>query len=123
MKWYLGVLKKYAVFDGRASRKEYWDFALFNSIILPLLFFLDFMTGTYDSEDGIGLLSSIYSAFILIPSIAVTVRRLHDVNLNGSWSLIFFIPVIGFIVLLVFLAKDGTPRDNQFGSNPKEAAA
>jgi uncharacterized membrane protein YhaH (DUF805 family) len=121
MNWYLEVLKKYAVFSGRARRKEYWFFVLFNIIIGLALTFIDFSTGLYDVESEIGLLSSLYSLAVLVPSIAVTIRRLHDTSRTGWWFLIAFVPIIGVIVLLVFMVFDSTLGDNQYGPNPKDA--
>ncbi len=123
MNWYLQALKQYAVFKGRARRKEYWFFALFNLIVSVVLTVVDYMTGSLDPELGVGLLSGIYSLAILIPSLAVTVRRLHDTDRTGWWVLIAFIPFIGAIVLLVFMLLDSKPGDNQYGPNPKGVAA
>ncbi|HSO46122.1 MAG TPA: DUF805 domain-containing protein [Rhodoferax sp.] len=123
MDWYLGVLKQYAVFKGRARRKEYWFFILFNLIASLLLTLVDFMTGSLDAELGMGLLSGLYSLAILIPSLAVTVRRLHDTGRTGWWLLIGLIPLIGAIVLLVFMLLDSQPGDNEYGANPKGVAA
>jgi uncharacterized membrane protein YhaH (DUF805 family) len=123
MNWYFNVLKQYAVFKGRARRKEYWFFILFNLIASVVLTVIDFMTGLLDAELGIGLLSGLYSLAVLIPSLAVTVRRLHDTDRSGWWLLIGLVPLIGAIVLLVFMLLDGTPGDNQHGANPKGVAA
>jgi uncharacterized membrane protein YhaH (DUF805 family) len=123
MNWYLEVLKKYAVFSGRARRKEYWFFVLFNIIIALALTFIDFSTGLYDVESEVGLLSGLYSLAVLVPSIAVTIRRLHDTDRTGWWFLIAFVPIIGVIVLLVFTVFDSTPGDNQYGPNPKDATS
>ena len=119
MNWYLEVLKKYATFNGRARRKEYWYFALFNFIISIVLMVIDGVTGTLNAEVGIGMLGGIYTLAILIPSIAVSIRRLHDTDRSGWWLLIVLIPFIGAIVLLVFTVLDSTPGENQFGPNPK----
>ena len=119
MNWYLDVLKKYAVFSGRARRKEYWFFVLFNIIASIVLAIVDTMTGTMSEAYGIGLLGGIYSLLVLIPGIAVSVRRLHDTDRSGWWLLLAFIPLIGAIVLLVFMVLDSTPGDNRFGPNPK----
>jgi len=119
MNWYLEVLKKYAEFDGRASRQEYWFFMLFNILISAFLATIDFFSGTFNFETGLGLLSGIYSVAVLIPGIAVTVRRLHDTDRSGWWLLIALIPVIGAIVLFIFTVLDSTSGDNQYGSNPK----
>ena len=123
MNWYLEVLKKYAVFSGRARRKEYWFFVLFNLIISLVLTFIDSALGTLNEETGYGLLSGVYSLAVLIPSLAVAVRRLHDTGRTGWWLLIGLIPLIGLIVLLIFFVQDSKPGDNEYGSNPKEQAA
>jgi len=123
MNWYIAVIKKYVVFSGRARRKEYWYFVLFNILISIGLSFIDAATGTVNAETGYGLLSSIYSLAVLIPSLAVLMRRLHDTDRSGWWILIGLIPVIGWIVLLVFLVQDSHPGQNQYGDNPKEATS
>ena len=116
MNWYLEVLKKYAVFTGRASRTEYWMFFLFNLIIAIVLGAIDAVIGTG------GILGAIYALAVLIPAIAVAVRRLHDTGRTGWWVLIALIPVIGAIVLLVFMVMDSQPGANTYGPNPKGAA-
>lgn len=123
MNWYLGVLRQYAVFKGRARRKEYWFFFLFNLIASLVLTVVDFMTGSLDPELGMGLLSGLYTLAVLIPSLAVTVRRLHDTDRTGWWLLIGLIPLVGAIVLLVFMLLDSQSGDNQYGANPKGATA
>ena len=113
MNWYLEVLKKYAEFSGRARRKEYWFFFLFNLII-------GFGIGIIEAILHIGaILGAIYGLAMLIPGIAVTVRRLHDTGRSGWWILISLIPVIGTIILLVFMVLDSQPGDNEYGPNPK----
>ena len=121
MNWYIVVLKKYAVFSGRARRMEYWYFALFNLLISIGLSFVDIMTGTLSPEIGIGLLSGLYTLAVLIPSIAVSVRRLHDTDRSGWWLLLLLIPLIGVIVILVFMVLDSNPETNEYGPNPKTA--
>ena len=123
MSWYLEAFKKYAVFSGRSRRKEYWYFVLFNIIVGIVLAAIDALLGTFSSSSNIGLLSGIYSLAVLIPTLALTVRRLHDVDRTGWWILIGLVPLIGGIVLLVFALLDGTPSSNQYGSNPKEGSA
>jgi uncharacterized membrane protein YhaH (DUF805 family) len=113
MNYYIEVLKKYAVFNGRARRKEYWMFVLWNFIIGLVIGFLSGFLGI------LIILLYLYMLAILIPSLAVTVRRLHDTNRSGWWWFINFIPVIGFIILIVFLAQDSQPGENQYGPNPK----
>ena len=123
MNWYLLALKKYAVFSGRSRRKEYWLFFLFNFLITIALLFIDGMVGTFDAQAGIGLFGAIYALGILVPGIAVSVRRLHDTDRSGWWLLILFIPLIGAIVYLVFTVLDSTPGDNRHGPNPKDVTS
>src|SRR6516165_3658422 len=100
MEWYLDVLKKYAVFEGRARRKEYWYFVLFNLLISIGLAGIDFMImsaisgGGKEDMRGISPLRMLYSLAVLVPSIAVSVRRLHDTGRSGWWYLIGFIPCV-----------------------------
>jgi uncharacterized membrane protein YhaH (DUF805 family) len=119
MSWYLEVLKKYAVFEGRARRKEYWFFYLINLVIIFVLILIDSLIGTFSPEAGIGLFSGLYALAVFIPSIAVIVRRLHDTGRSGWWILIALVPIIGSIVLLIFMLLDSEPGANQYGPNPK----
>ena len=123
MNWYLHVLKNYATFSGRARRKEYWMFFLFNVLISLGLGVLDVVAGTYSVEYETGFFSGLYSLLVLIPGIAVGVRRLHDTNRSGWWILISLIPIIGVLVLFVFTCLDSQPGTNRFGANPKEASS
>ncbi len=118
MNWYLEVLKKYAVFNGRARRKEYWMFYLFNLVIAIALGFIEGIADIAPASNQ-SVLASFYSLAVLIPSIAVSVRRLHDTDRTGWWLLIGIIPLIGTIVLLVFMVKDSSTGQNQYGANPK----
>jgi len=118
MNWYFEVLKKYAVFSGRARRKEYWYFVLFNFLIGILLGIIDGAIGGFDPEK-VGILGLIYTLAILIPSLAVTFRRLHDTGRSGWWWLIGLIPLIGWIVLFVFMVLDSDPETNEYGPSPK----
>ena len=115
MNWYLDVLKKYAVFTGRARRKEYWMFVLFSVIVTIVLSLVEGIVG------GPGVLSGLYALAVLIPSIAVGVRRLHDTGRSGWWILIGLVPLVGIIVLIVFFVADSQPGTNQYGPNPKGA--
>lgn len=117
MDWYLQVLQKYAVFEGRARRKEYWFFVLFNFIISIVISVVESGIGTG------GILGLIYVLGVFLPSVGVGIRRLHDTDRSGWWLLIGLIPVIGFIILIVLLALDSTPGDNRFGPNPKGETA
>ncbi len=117
MNWYLEVIQKYAVFDGRARRKEYWMFFLFNIIIAIVLSIIEGSVGSP------GILSTLYSLAVLLPSIGVSIRRLHDTGRTGWWLLIGLIPLLGLIILLVFMAQEGEAGENQYGPNPKALAA
>ncbi len=112
MDWYIGVLKRYADFEGRARRKEYWFFTLFNIIVSLVLMAIDAIT-------GLGVLYLVYVLAVLVPSLAVGARRLHDTGRSGWWQLIALIPAIGALVLIVFFVLDSDPGDNAHGPNPK----
>jgi len=117
MNWYIEVLKKYAVFSGRARRKEFWMFNLFSFLICIGLIIIESIIGTP------GLLTMVYSLAILLPAIGVSIRRLHDIGKSGWWLLITFVPLIGAIVYLVFMLLDSKPDENEYGPNPKLAVA
>lgn len=124
MEWYLEVLKKYATFKGRARRTEFWTFTLINCVISFALSFLRFMIQDGLREFGfINIIASLFALSILIPAIAVTVRRLHDTGKSGWWYFIFLVPIIGWFLLLVFLVTDSEPGENQYGPNPKGVTA
>lgn len=115
MDWYLKVLKQYADFRGRARRKEYWMFTLFNTIII-------FIISAFSSvmyKVGFALYV-IYTLAMFVPSLAVSVRRLHDVGKSGWMLLLGFLPVIGWIWLLMLAVREGEPGENIYGKNPKE---
>ncbi len=118
MNWYFQVLKKYAVFDGRARRKEYWYFVLFNFIIG---FVLGLIEGLAGIAPGINysVLSLIYALAVLLPGLGVGVRRLHDTGRSGWWLFISLIPFIGAIILLILMATDSQEGTNQYGPSPK----
>ena len=121
MNWYLDVLKKYTVFEGRAHRTEFWMFALFNFLISIGLSIIDNVIGTATTSGG--LLSGLYSLAVLIPALAVGARRLHDTGRSGWWQLIGLLPCVGWIVLIIFYVQDSQPGANQYGPNPKGGAA
>ncbi len=123
MNWFLLALKKYAVFTGRSQRAEYWFFVLFYVLILIVLSIVDTAAGLTSSATGLGLFSAVFALAMFIPSLAVGVRRLHDVGRTGWWILLSLVPIIGFIVLLIFAVQDSQPGTNQYGPNPKEASA
>ena len=120
MNWYLQALKKYAVFSGRARRKEYWFFILIYLIIVVVLSVVDGFIGTAISGASIGILTLIYILAMLIPTIAVVVRRLHDTGRSGWWFFIQLVPLVGAFILLYFMVCDSQPGQNAYGPNPKE---
>jgi uncharacterized membrane protein YhaH (DUF805 family) len=139
MSWYLAVMKNYAGFRGRARRREYWMFVLVNAIIGIALVVIGRLTMMPDGPTfgigmsrnglgvfGIGLFSSpvlfqVYALATLLPFLAVEVRRLHDTGRSGWWWLFGLVPVLGWIVLVVFCATDGAAGDNKYGPDPKAA--
>ena len=120
MQWYLKVLRQYADFNGRARRTEFWMFVLFSAIISIVLGVLDSLLGlTFVEGTTSGWLGLLYSLAVLLPSLGVTARRLHDTNRSGWWMLIGLIPIIGGIVLIVFTATAGNVGANAYGPDPK----
>ncbi|PKV12626.1 DUF805 domain-containing protein [Xanthomonas prunicola] len=128
MEWMLLPLKRYADFNGRSRRKEYWMFALMQFLVLIVfggLFAI--AAATMGNENGPGALAWLIGAVMMIvclalivPAIAVTVRRLHDQDKSGWFYLISLVPYVGAFVLLVFMCIEGTPGPNQYGENPKQ---
>lgn len=118
MNWYLTVLKKYVDFSGRARRKEYWFFILFHFLIIIALSIIENILGLAAEGAGYGIITGLYMLAVLLPSIAVVVRRLHDTDRSGFWFFIVFIPLIGGLILLIFMILPGTSGDNRFGPDP-----
>ncbi|MEU0401154.1 DUF805 domain-containing protein [Streptomyces sp. NPDC006197] len=117
MNWYLEVLKKYAVFNGRARRQEFWMFYLFNVIAVIVLAIVDSALGIYPALTGI------YALAVFLPYLGVSIRRLHDTGRSGWWLLIGLVPLVGGIILIVFFASEGEQHQNAHGPNPKLATA
>jgi uncharacterized membrane protein YhaH (DUF805 family) len=122
MNWYLQVLKKYAEFGGRARRKEYWMFALFNIVFFIVAIILDNVLGTTIGVLPYGVFYFLYALAVLLPGLAVGVRRLHDVGKSGWMMLIGLIPLVGAIWLLVLACTDSQAGTNKWGENPKQVA-
>ena len=118
MNWYLEVLKKYTVFNGRASRREYWMFFLFSFIFTVIAMVLDRVLGLTIESIGYGPIYLFYGLGVLIPSIAVGIRRLHDTGRSGWYMLVSFIPCVGGIILLVLFATPGDVGENEYGPDP-----
>jgi len=115
MHWYTDVLKKYTVFTGRARRREYWMFVLISAIIGYALSLFDAAIGL-SKDMNQSILSSLYGLAVLLPTIGVSIRRMHDANHSGWWTLV---PIVN----LVFALTPGTKGENRFGPDPKAAAA
>ena len=113
MNWYLDVLKKYSDFSSRSRRTEYWMFVLINVVVSGVLYVIEAAAGSF------GILSALYSLVVLVPSLAVSVRRLHDTDREWYWILVGFIPVVGWLALIYFMALDSQAGSNKFGPNPK----
>lgn len=118
MNWYVKCIKQYVDFSGRARRKEYWMFALLNCVFGIVASTLDLII----MPESIGIISLLYSLFVLLPGLAVCVRRLHDIGKSGYWFLIAFVPIVGAILLIVWACTEGESNSNSYGPNPKATA-
>jgi len=120
MNWYLKVLNQYTDFNGRASRTEYWMFTLFNVIFSIMCVLIDGKVGV-SLLDGVpyGYFTLLYSLAIFLPSLAVSVRRLHDIGKNGWWYLVGLIPLIGGVWLLILFATESMSQENEYGPVPE----
>ena len=114
--WYMAVLKNYAGFTERAGRAEFWYFVLMSIIVSIVLGIIDGVLGT-------AVLGLIYAVAVLIPNIALAVRRLHDIGKSGWWLLVGFVPVVGIFVLLYFYIKEGDAEANAYGAVPAKEPA
>ncbi|MEM7160971.1 MAG: DUF805 domain-containing protein [Bacteroidota bacterium] len=119
MKWYLKVLKQFADFKGRARRTEYWMFTLFNIIFAFVTIMLDGLLGSSLGGEVYGVFYLLYTLAMLIPNLAVSVRRLHDTGKTGWMILVGLIPIIGGIWLLVLYCTEGDIGANKYGPDPK----
>jgi uncharacterized membrane protein YhaH (DUF805 family) len=116
MNYYIDVLKRWQDFSSRSPRKEYWMFVLYNLLISIAIS----IVGAILFRDGFkNILSGLYGLFTLIPSLAVGVRRLHDTGRSAWWLLIALIPLLGSLVLLIFMVLDSQSGSNKYGPNPK----
>lgn len=120
MEWYLKVLRQYGDFKGRARRKEYWMFLLFNLMFSLVALVLDNALNLNYTGSEFGPIYIAYGFGMIIPQIAAVVRRLHDIGKPGWMILVGLIPFIGGFWLIFLLVKDSDPGDNQYGPNPKE---
>ena len=119
IQYWWSCFEKYGTFSGRARRKEYWYFVLFNYVFSFALGFIDGYNGNVDPDFGLGPLGGIYTVISLLPGLAVTVRRLHDTGKSGWMLLLVFLPIIGWIWLFVLTVTEGDAGQNDYGPNPK----
>ncbi|QDV52250.1 DUF805 domain-containing protein [Gimesia fumaroli] len=124
MHWYLTVLKKYAVLDGRARRMEYWMFTLLDTLFAILVCILGTAVGSMMSGPGeisfLGFwLLLIYMFLVLMPKLSVTVRRLHDTGRSALWLFAGLIPAIGALITIILMVLDGDAGENEYGPDPK----
>ena len=115
------ALKKYAVFSGRSTRKEFWLFFLLFVIAVMLATFLDSAMGTIGYIEGFGLITAVTYLALLIPSISVAVRRLHDINKSGWWYLLYIVPLLGLVFYIYWNVKPSDDGENRFGPNPHDS--
>ena len=125
--YYIDVLKKYAVFSGRARRAEYWTFVLINFIVVLVLEIPVIGSGMNSDSPALSFvfacIAGLYGLGTVLPALGVIIRRLHDTGKSGWYYLWILVPIIGAIIVLIALVTDSQPGDNQYGPNPKEAAS
>lgn len=115
------VFSKYATFSGRARRSEYWWFVVFSIVVLGIAAGIDAGTGLAFEGSFVGPIYAVIALILVIPSIAVTFRRLHDTGRSGWWWLLSLLCGIGGIILFIFCLIAGNPGDNEYGPDPKAA--
>lgn len=126
MKYYIKAIRNYAVFKGRARRKEFWLFTLIDTLFLLLTFLLDHLLGTNKTNhNGFiiyhkGYILSTYAVALLMPRLALIARRWHDLGKSGWWTLLIAIPIVGTIVTTIYFVLPGTKGYNDYGADPKE---
>ncbi len=119
MQYFLHAIRNYVNFSGRARRKEFWMFVLFAFLFSVAASIIDNTMGTVDSTGSAGVVSGLLALFLLLPSLAVTARRLHDTDKSALWLLLYLIPGVGFIVILIFCLLPGNEGANKYGPDPK----
>jgi uncharacterized membrane protein YhaH (DUF805 family) len=119
VQYYLACWQKCLDFRGRSRRAEFWYFVLCNIIVSLILQAIDRALGLYQDDKKTGVLQGIYDFAIILPSLAVGVRRLHDIGKSGWWYAINLVPCLGWIAFIIFAAQEGEPQSNAWGPNPK----
>ena len=120
LNWFLDAIKKYAVFSGRAGRKEYWSFFFVYLIISIFTSVLDIIIGKFDMKSGLGPISGAFYLATLLPALGIAIRRFHDTGRSGWWVLIIFVPIVGLIIYIVLLARAGDTGENNYGPVPSQ---
>jgi len=120
MEWFIYTLQQFNDFKSRSRRQEYWRFMLFYILLAIGAHFLDSLFGFASVGDVYGPIYALYIIIMFLPALAVSVRRLHDVDKSGWWLLLGFIPIIGTIWLLIYFLREGTYGPNRYGADPKE---
>jgi uncharacterized membrane protein YhaH (DUF805 family) len=111
--WFILPFKRTADFNGRSGRSEFWTFAIINTILLFVLFY------SAELSNILNFIAKLYTLLIIVPSIAVGIRRLHDIGKSGWWLLLLFIILIGLPVLIYFFIQDSEQGSNEYGVNPQ----
>lgn len=119
MRWYWKCWISAFDFSGRARRREFWFFVLYNTIVSVVFFVLAGVIGSVNLDLAL-VLTITYIGAVFFPKLSVSVRRLHDLDLSGWWVLVSFVPIIGALGLLLWMVQDGTPGANSHGPDPKE---
>ena len=115
MECFIHALKNYANFSGRASRKEFWMFVLFYFLTLIAATFIDVLTGLFSEDAGLGVFSGLLLLFYLVPSIALYVRRFHDLGHSGWWAILLFVPFVNIAAVIYIGFFKGTEGPNDYG--------
>ena len=119
MNYFLDALKNYVNFTGRATRQQYWMYILFYIVFYFVAVMLDINLGQFDKEKMAGFISTIYTFGLLLPTIAILARRLHDIGRSSWWILLIIIPVLGSLVILIFTLIDSQKGENEYGMSLK----
>lgn len=119
MNYFLDALKNYVNFTGRATRQQYWMYILFYIVFYFIAVMLDINLGQFDKEEMTGFISTIYTFGLLLPTIAILARRLHDIGRSSWWILLILIPVAGSLVILIFTLIDSQKGENEYGMSLK----
>ncbi len=119
MNHFLHALKNYITFTGRATRQQYWMYILFYIVFYFVTVLLDINLGQFDKEKMTGFISTVYTYGLLLPTVAILARRLHDIGRSSWWIALILIPVAGSLVILFFTLMDSQKGENEYGVSVK----